>query len=262
VWDVHEDTAAAVTLKPWLPSSLRRASAVAVSAVERLAERRVHLLLAEHAYAHRFRQPHVVVPNTVAVPDRVMAPERPRAVYVGHLSAARGAAELVGVAQRLHDQTAGKLRTVLIGNADEAAQALIRPAVARGVLDWLGYLPSGEALAHLDGAVAGLSLLHDQPNYRVSMPTKVVEYMSRGVPVVTTPLPLAEELVTRTGAGVVVPFADPEAAASTVMRLWGNSDLRHRMGAAGHQAALEEYDWRAHEGRFVAELSRVASAPG
>ena len=56
----------------------------------------------------------------------------------------------------------------------------------------------------LPGALAGLSLLQDLPNYRHSRPTKIVEYMAHGVPVVTTPLPVAVELVESAGAGVVV----------------------------------------------------------
>ena len=50
-------------------------------------------------------------------------------------------------------------------------------------------------MATIDGALAGLSLLRDLPNYRGSMPTKVVEYLAHGVPAITTPLPLAREIV-------------------------------------------------------------------
>jgi len=40
VWDVHEDTAAALSTKAWLPRPLRPAAAAAVHAAERLAEER------------------------------------------------------------------------------------------------------------------------------------------------------------------------------------------------------------------------------
>lgn len=74
VWDVHEDTAAAVGTKPWLPSRAARATAEAVRRVEHWAERELHLLLAEHAYQERFTRTHVVVPNSVRVPDTVAEP--------------------------------------------------------------------------------------------------------------------------------------------------------------------------------------------
>src|SRR5215472_8173966 len=64
IWDVHEDTAAALSTKAWLPRPLRPAAAAAVHTAERLAERRLHLILAEQGYVPRFTRPHPVVPNT------------------------------------------------------------------------------------------------------------------------------------------------------------------------------------------------------
>ena len=87
IWDVHEDTAAALSTKPWLPRPLRPATALAVHAAERTAERRVHLILAEQGYVSRFRHPHPVVPNTTYVPETPAAPAAPgddqRVIYVG-----------------------------------------------------------------------------------------------------------------------------------------------------------------------------------
>ena len=76
VWDVHEDTAAALSTKAWLPRPLRPAAAAAVHAAERLAERRLHLILAEQGYVPRFRRAHPVVPNTTYVPETAAPPAR------------------------------------------------------------------------------------------------------------------------------------------------------------------------------------------
>ena len=92
IWDVHEDTAAALGTKPWLPRPFRPPAAVAVRTAERMAERYVHLILAEHGYVTRFARPHPVVPNTTYVPDVPPPPgEGRRVVYVGHLSPDRSA---------------------------------------------------------------------------------------------------------------------------------------------------------------------------
>ena len=53
VWDVHEDTAAARGMKSWLPGPRRPAVRLAVRLAESAAERRLHLTLAEPAYADR-----------------------------------------------------------------------------------------------------------------------------------------------------------------------------------------------------------------
>lgn len=257
VWDVHEDTAAAVSLKPWLPVGVRRAASAAFRGVERVAERHVHLLLAENSYAERFRRPHPIVRNTVRVPVSVPAPGTDRVVYLGHLSLARGAAELVHVGAALRRATDGAVSTVVIGHADAAAGELLERAVTAGDVTWTGFVPSAEALPMLDGALAGLALLHDEPNYRASMPTKIVEYMAHGVPVITTPLPLAADVVTESGSGVVVAFNDPDAAVQEILALRENAERRHAMGQAGHRAARTQYDWSSQSAAFLAELARL-----
>ncbi len=259
VWDVHEDPGAALTVKEWLPLPLRRVGARAWRVVERLAERRWTLLLAEHAYQRRFRRPHTVVPNGVVVPADVPPPGRDRVVYLGTVTLARGCAPLVEVARRLRERTGGECVVEVVGPAaDAGSRALLTAAAAEGALVWHGFVPSDEALPLLDGALAGLSLLEDLPNYRPSMPTKVVEYLAHGVPAVTTPLPLPADLVVSSGAGVVVPFDDAEAATAAVLGLRDDEQRRVAMGRAGHARALAGYDWTALSADFVAALGRVA----
>jgi glycosyltransferase involved in cell wall biosynthesis len=257
VWDVHEDTAAALRTKPWLPRPLRPAAAAAVRAAERLAERYLHLILAEHGYLARFARPHPVVPNTTYVPAAPASPGRDgRVVYLGHLSPDRGAAEMVELAALLRPHG---LTVELIGPADARARALIEPAQAQGLLRWHGFVPNDQAMPLLDGALAGLSLLRDEPNFRHSLPTKVVEYMARGVPVVTTPLPAAAALADGHGCGFVVPFGDPRAAADAVLKLAGDPALRAEMGRRGHDAARATLGWPADARAFVAQLETWAN---
>jgi glycosyltransferase involved in cell wall biosynthesis len=262
VWDVHEDTAAALSTKAWLPRPLRPALAAAVHAAERLAERRMHLILAEQGYVTRFRRAHPVVPNTTYVPQTAAPPDPPegaqRVVYVGWLSPDRGVAEMIEVAGLLRPHG---ITVELIGQADPQARAMIEPAQAQGLVRWPGFVPNDQAMRQVDGALAGLSLLQDEPNFRHSMPTKVVEYMARGVPVVTTPLRAATDLVTRHECGFVVPFGDPRAAADAVLTLAGDASLRAKMGGRGHEAALGSLGWQADARAFVAQLEAWARTP-
>jgi glycosyltransferase involved in cell wall biosynthesis len=236
VWDVHEDTAAALSTKAWVPRPLRPALAVAVHAAERIAERTVHLILAEPGYAGRFRRPHPVVPNTTYVPEQRAGADASgdRVVYVGHLSPDRGTTEMIELARILRPEN---IEVELIGDADAQAGAELTRAQADGLVRWHTFVPNDEAMRMVDGALAGLSLLHDEPNYRHSMPTKVMEYMARGVPVITTPLPPAAELVERNRCGFVVPFRDPRAAADAILRLRDDPELRASMGESGHGGA-------------------------
>ena len=258
VWDVHEDTAAALTTKPWLPEYLRPAAAGGVRLAEHLAERRLHLILAEHGYNDRFRGTHPVVPNTTFVPDEPAPPsgER-RVVYVGLIAPDRGSAEMVSLGRELAPHG---IAVDLIGPADARARAHIE--AGGDAVRWHGFVPNEGALSLTEGALAGLSLLHDEGNFRHSMPTKVHEYMARALPVITTPLPLPAELVTGAECGFVVPFGPDgvTAARDAILRLDGDSGLRVKLGARAHESARASDGWRHDSAAFVAQLRQWASA--
>lgn len=259
VWDVHEDPAGALVVKDWLPAPLRRPVASLWRRAEGLIERRHPLLLAEHAYAERFRRPHTVVPNAVVVPQDVPPAGGGRLVHVGNLTTARGSVTMVETARLAHAASDGAISLEVVGPArDTASREAMERGVAGGYVTWRGFLPAQEAMAAIDGALAGLSLLADLPNYRGSMPTKVVEYLAHGVPAITTPLPLAEEIVREADAGVVVPFADPQATADAVLRLWRDPAAAAAMGSRGRDLVRERYDWAKGGAAFVAALTEIA----
>ncbi len=257
VLDVHEDLPASLVDRPWVPGAARPLAERGARRLESWAEGHLHLLLAEDAYRERFRRPHPVVPNLPWLPaDVPPAGSADRVVHVGRLSVGRGARELLALGERL--TAAGGPSLVLAGPADgEVADAVAR-AHARGTVSWHGLLPNDEALALVRGAVAGLALLHDLPNYRVSLPTKIVEYLAHGVPAIATPLPVAREVIEASGGGLLVPFEDVDAVVAAVDRLATQEEERRRLGDAGRVYVAAAHSWDAAAPTFVAHLRAVA----
>jgi glycosyltransferase involved in cell wall biosynthesis len=259
VLDVHEDLVGSLPDRPWVPGPLRPVAARGGAALEGWAERHLHLLLAEEGYRDRFAGDHLVVPNLPWLPADPPAPGRHRrVVYVGRISRGRGAHELLRLADALDGD--GDPAVELVGTPDADVHAAIEAADRAGRLRWHGFLPNDAALDIVRGSVAGLSLLHDLPNYRTSMPTKVVEYLANGVPAITTPLPAAERLVRDADAGIVVPFGDVEAAATAVRTLAADVGRRERLGANGRAHAEAHLSWDAVAPRFVDHLHQLAGA--
>jgi glycosyltransferase involved in cell wall biosynthesis len=130
---------------------------------------------------------------------------------------------------------------------------------------WLGPRPNPEAMNHVQGALAGLSLLHDEANYRHSRPTKCVEYLAHGVPVITTPLPLAEALVNESQGGAVTSSFTPrevvDQVVHTVLAWQADAGLRAELGAQGHAHVVQHHSWQADGARFVQLLERYWSSP-
>jgi glycosyltransferase involved in cell wall biosynthesis len=260
IWDVHEDPAAALQVKSWMPKVLRRPVAAAWRRAEWVAERQHYLLLAEHAYRRRFRRWHPVVVNSVSVPKAVAPAGDERVSYLGSVTMSRGCDTMIEVGRELRRRANGTITLEVIGEAaDPEARQALQSAAAAGDLNWLGFVRSEEALARVSGSLAGLCLLKDLPNYRVSMPTKIVEYGALGVPVITTPLPLAADLVRSESVGFEVPWNDPDAVVDAILKLRAEPELRYQLGANGHQVALRDYDWNRLSADFVRAMDAIAS---
>ncbi len=257
VWDVHEDLAGSIADREWLPGPLRGVVGWSVRMVERLAPRRFRLLAAEHGYRDRLGDV-PVVPNSTPVPEACAPPvaDDHRVVYVGRISDRRGWTTMLELGRVLR----GEVVVELIGDPDGDIRSAVVDADAAGDVRWRGYVPNGEALQSVEGAVAGLCLLAPIPNYLHSMPTKVVEYMARGLPVITTDLPIPQRLVHDAAAGFVVGQDDPTAIAEHVRALIADVELRRTMGASGHASAARHHNWRV-DGPAFAHLLRELAAP-
>ena len=247
VWDVHEDLAAALAMKSYLPRILRTLLVPMVRLLERWVEDRAALLLAESAYQQRFRRQHPVVLNLPLVPQQQPSAQRKRqAIYVGSITRARGLDLMLAMAPWLQ-QAGVELR--LIGeapDADDAARISACPNVV-----WNGAVPNADAMQEVEASMVGLALLADQPNYRHSMPTKILEYMSSGTPVVATPLPLSQLVIG--SDGVLLPSFDVAAqvAASEVIRLCDDVDRRERLATAAYRRVQSDFNWHAAKHDFV-----------
>ncbi|MFI6506816.1 glycosyltransferase [Streptosporangium sp. NPDC050855] len=253
VWDVRAAAVQDAGSGPaWHP---RRALSALVRRVEARAERDLRLILSEESLRDRFDRPHPVVPDAAYVPALPPAPPgRNRVVHIGHLSEAGGVDELIGMARALLPYG---IRLDLIGSADARVRPMLRDAQRQGLLDWYGHVPNRHALRMAEGAIAGLSLPRRAPG-RPPLPAKVIDYMSRGIPVVSTPLPAVTALVERTGCGTVVPYGDADAAVRAVLALRDDPAGAAEMGARGHAEALAHHNWPDKAGEFIGMLEEWA----
>ena len=256
VFDVHEDSAASLIDRPWVPRLLRPGASWALRRLESWAERRVDLLLAEASYQERFRRSHPFVPNVPPRPTGM--PPQPggtRVVYLGRIARSRGALELLELADRL----VGPYELELIGQADPDVEPLIREAARSGKLTWHGFLPNELALQRIEGAMAGLSLVHPQPNHAGSLQTKVLEYLSRRVPVISTELAVTGPFIREHQVGFTVPPGDVEAVAVALERLHGDERERRAIADRGFALVRDELNWDVAGHRFVNTLEAAAA---
>ena len=223
VLDLHEDLPAQILTKAQVPAPIRRP----LSAFSRWwlsqAERHLHVTLAEHGYQHLFMREHRVFPNypdATLLPVADTDPDGP-VVYVGDVTEGRGATDLVEAAGE-----AETARVVFVGRcALELSERLRSAGRAKGVLvDVVGWRSYREAMETAAAASVGVAPLRDQPNYRNSLPTKTLEYLAMGVPVIASDLPGTREVIGELPGVVLVPPGNPKALAAALTEV--DDDLR------------------------------------
>jgi glycosyltransferase involved in cell wall biosynthesis len=98
-------------------------------------------------------------------------------------------------------------------------------------------VPMNESPAILASSDALLVPLSAHPTFAQFVPSKLVDFMAVGRPVVLAAAGEAARLVERAGAGIVVPPEDPPALADGIRTLAGDPDAARAMGRRGRAFA-------------------------
>jgi glycosyltransferase involved in cell wall biosynthesis len=129
-------------------------------------------------------------------------------VYLGTLDRARGLEVMIDATLRVVQQQPD-FRLLVIGEADEPRDigALRHYAQERGALPWVhfaGRMPHARALSWVRRCTLGLSPVPRTPLTEVGSPTKAVEMLACGIPVVCNDQPDQAAVIRDSGGGHVV----------------------------------------------------------
>lgn len=248
-----------------------RAAIAAAEALERFAYRNAAAItvptagMRETLLARGLHEGKVVhLPNAVDVerfgPRAAGAgDERPRIVYCGTVGMAQGVGTLLEAARRLTDRGRA-LEVVIAGDGAERA-ALEQQARERGDrhVRFAGRVPREQVPALLAGADVAVLSLRDVPLFLDAVPTKMLEYMAAGVPVVAAAAGQAAELVRSSGAGLACPPEDPEALARAIEEVAFAGGAAREMGRNGRRYVERHLGREAFVDRLEAVLAGLAA---
>lgn len=225
VFDVHENVPGQLRTKEWLPRLVRRPLAVLSRWLLRVGEKRLEITLAESGYQKLFADEHPVFPNYLAgdLPEPKPANDEVGIVYLGDVTEARGLAVVVEAAAQ-----AGTDTFTIMGRCAPALKArlLALAATTNLKLVFRGFVRPTEALRVAAAAQLGLSPLLDTPNYRQSLPTKVLEYLAVGLPTLASDLPGTREVVGDKPGVVLVEPGDVAAWSKAIRSASDDVELR------------------------------------
>jgi glycosyltransferase involved in cell wall biosynthesis len=131
---------------------------------------------------------------------------------------------------------------LMIGDSTEPEdrERLQRKADALGIAErvvWTGWVSPTDAWRWLVNADVAVSIVPRDPLYDCASPTKVVEYLALGIPVVANDQPDQRSVIEASGAGVCLPM-DRAGFASAIEDILSNPETAEHMRAAGRGYAV------------------------
>jgi len=170
-------------------------------------------------------------------------PGRRVIAYLGVCSRIRRIEFLLDVVAKVR-QADPSVMLLLVGGAEEEQDEVwLREQIAQRGLEadvvLTGWLPPQEVQARMACAEVALALMAPDPLLNSTSPTKLVEYLAMGLPVVANEHPEQKLVIDHSGAGLCTPF-DAGLFADAVTRLLAEPDTRAAMAERGPAYAVRE----------------------
>lgn len=211
------------------------------------------------------------VPSSVRLDEFDVAAEsrvtlQPRTVvYLGTLLRERRLDFLVRVHARVR-RSVPDARLVFVGRGEnpEDEETLEREAERLGVSDSVaitGWLPMETARDYVRAAAVCVSPYYPVPILLSTSPTKLIEYMAYGRPVVANDHPEQSEVIRASGAGLVCRW-DEDEFASAVAELLQDEGAAEAMGGAGRRFVERHRTHAVMVARVAHRYGQVLSGAG
>lgn len=261
IYDVHEDLPKQIYTKVWINKKIRKPLSRIVHKIEKgLARKLTAVITATESIAAQFKgaRNRTVIKNYPLPMPAIEREEdsKNQILYVGGVSRLRGYEEMIRMMDYIPEELQAELHIIgplqhIRVDADQAERLMHKRIYLHGRIPFL------EVQRKLARGKVGLVCLHPIENYRESLPIKMFEYMSAGLPVVATDFPLWKEIVEGSQCGFTVNALDPQEMAKKVTEILTNPRLAESMGVKGRKAYEELYNWHVEEQKLFQLYQRI-----
>ncbi|WKK66773.1 glycosyltransferase family 4 protein [Lutimonas zeaxanthinifaciens] len=168
-------------------------------------------------------------------------------IYTGTITRLRGAMRLLRSVKIISKELPA-LKCLFIGNfypnslKDEMNSFLKLQGLEKNVV-LHNAVPYQEIGSYYNKSKIGLLVLERVKTYEISMPIKLFEYMTFGLPVIGSNFGHVGAIIEQDKCGIAVDPSDPVEIANSVIKLLNDHKLYAELSNNGRQAADTKYNW-------------------
>ena len=247
-YDIHENVAAQILDKKHLPSYLRKPLHHIYKIVEKLLINSFHLILAEDSYKNIYISKGKSITVVLNLPEQQSFNQfinnnrvENGIFYIGGVSSVRGLDITIEALNILKDRKINFFMHYVGAISPNNLLKLDLKKIESNI-KFYGRMDLIEGYALSKKCKVGLAVLKPIANYVESYPTKIFEYMSIKLPVITSNFPLYKNVVEKHETGYCIDPFSAEELANKIQILLSDDNLVKKMGENGIKAVSEKFN--------------------
>lgn len=262
IYDAHEDVPKQIMDKHWIPKILRSLISYLFSIYEAYVAKRISgILSVTENICNRFKKQNKNVELVANYPLLEEAKKmnqldfkknEKQICYIGGLFPTRGISEMIESIENIN------VELVLAGTfSPESFKSELENKNSWKKVNFLGHVKREEIMKILKTSKLGLVTLHPTRSYVESLPIKMFEYMSAGLPVIASNFPKWKNIINETNCGICVNPLDPNEIAKAIEFFLTKPEKAKEMGQNGRKLIEKKYNWSIEERKLNAFYSSL-----
>ncbi|MDY0216007.1 MAG: glycosyltransferase [Bacteroidales bacterium] len=255
IYDAHEDLPEQIKSKHWIPLYIRNSISYFVQFFLNFTISRISATVSATPIIQQKLKK--INPNAINVSNFPLLEEldfveqdlvkKNAFCYVGGLFITRGLIEMLDAIRHVDSKLclAGKF-------SPESLETEAKNHKSWNKVEYLGFINRKEVYELMSSSIAGLVILHPTQSYRDSLPIKMFEYMSAGIPVICSDFELWKSIVEQEKCGICVNPMNTDEIAAAMNFIKNNPDKAILMGKNGKDSILKKYNWNIESKKMIA----------